>query len=190
MRGIILLSIFVSFMGCKSEVKNQQLIKDKLVYDTKKEIVSEKSVIKKDSLAVEVYDFEGFQKFLNDKNGKTYVINFWATWCAPCVKELPYFEKLQKKYSDKNVQVILVSLDMPKMYETHLIPFIKKRKLESKIIALDDPNQNEWIPKVDRSWSGAIPATYIYKENNSRFIESSLDFEELEEITLTIKNSK
>lgn len=127
---------------------------------------------------LEVYDFEGFQKFLNRSDDKTYVINFWATWCAPCIKELPYFEKLNADY--QNVEVVLVSLDFPHVYEKKLKPFIIKKGLKSKVIALNDPNENEWINKIDASWSGSIPATIIYKKDNRKFFERSFTFEELE----------
>jgi thiol-disulfide isomerase/thioredoxin len=185
MRGIILLGLFVSLCACKTETKENSLDFTKLAYD--KDVV--KRIIEEDSVTIAIYDFEGFENFLKNKDAKTYVINFWATWCAPCVKELPYFEQLHEKYSEEGVEVILVSLDMPKMYESHLIPFLKKHNLQSSVIALDDPRQNTWIPKVDKKWSGAIPATYIYKKNNSRFIESSIEFKELENLTLKIKNS-
>ncbi|AUP80470.1 TlpA family protein disulfide reductase [Flavivirga eckloniae] len=133
-----------------------------------------------DSVELEVYDYEGFKKFLNKKDGKVYVINFWATWCAPCVKELPYFEKLNTQYRDKNVEVILVTLDFPHLYETKLKPFIKDRKLESKVIALDDVDMDTWIPQVNKDWSGAIPATIIYKNDTNKFFEGSFTYEGLE----------
>lgn len=186
MRGIVLLSIFVCFLSCKLEKKEKNESFAKLAIESG----APKSLLTKDSIEIEVYDFKGFEKFMQKDDGTTYVINFWATWCAPCVKELPYFEQLQEKYADKGVEVILVSLDMPKMYETHLIPFVKKKNIELKIIALDDPKQNAWIPKVDENWSGAIPATYIYKGKQHQFIESSLEFDELELLTLNIKNKK
>ena len=129
---------------------------------------------------LEVYDYAGFEKFLNKKNGKVYVLNFWATWCAPCVKELPYFEKLNREYKNKNVEVILVSLDFPHLYDKKLKPFIKDKKLSSKVIALDDVDMNTWIPKVDESWSGSIPATIIYKNDSRKFYEQSFTYEELE----------
>lgn len=108
-----------------------------------------------------IYNFNQLNKLLQKKSEKTYVINFWATWCAPCVKELPYFEEITKTYSTNKIEVILVSLDFPNKFEDRLIPFVKKHQLQSKVILLDAPNENEWIPKVDSSWSGAIPATYF-----------------------------
>ena len=129
---------------------------------------------------LEVYDYNGFEKFLNKKNDTIYVLNFWATWCAPCVKELPYFEAINEKYKAENVQVILVSLDFPHLYDTKLKPFIKDKNLKSKVIALDDPDSNAWIPELDKTWTGAIPATVIYKNNKRAFFEQSFTFEELE----------
>lgn len=128
---------------------------------------------------LEVFDFKGFEKFLNRKDDKIYVINFWATWCAPCIKELPYFELINTEYGDKNVEVILVSLDFPHLYESKLKPFIKENQLHSKVIALDDADMNSWIPKVDKSWSGSIPATLIYKKDMRKFFEQAFDYKTL-----------
>jgi len=129
---------------------------------------------------LEIYDFNGIEKFLKKKDDKVYVINFWATWCKPCIKELPFFEELNAKYSDKNVEVILVSLDFPHLYETKLKPFILDNKLDSKVIVLDDVDMNAWIPKVSENWSGSIPATIIYNKDSRKFFEQSFNFEELE----------
>ncbi|WP_445721788.1 TlpA disulfide reductase family protein [Flavobacterium sp.] len=139
-----------------------------------------KEVYKIEGVKVESYDYNGFEKFLKFNDETTYIINFWATWCAPCIKELPYFEEIGAKYKSKSVKVILVSLDFPKQVEKSLIPFIKRKKLESLVIHLDDPDSNSWIEKVDSNWSGAIPATIIYNKNNSRFYEQSFTFEALE----------
>lgn len=133
-----------------------------------------------DDFQLEVYDFSGLEPFLNKKDDKIYVVNFWATWCAPCVKELPYFEKLNSEYKNQNVEVVLVSLDFPHLYEKKLKPFIKENNLASKVIALDDANMNTWIPMVDENWSGSIPATVIYKNDERRFFEQSFNYEELE----------
>lgn len=134
----------------------------------------------KESISVNSYDFSGIEKLLKKKNDTTYVVNFWATWCVPCVEELPNFEKLNADYKDKKVKVILVSIDFPKMVESNLLPFIKKHNLKSEVVHLNDPDANSWINKVDPSWSGAIPATVIYKNDKRNFYEKSFAFEELE----------
>ncbi|MBW1298074.1 TlpA family protein disulfide reductase [Aquimarina litoralis] len=129
---------------------------------------------------IPVYDFENFEHLLNINDGKTRVINFWATWCKPCVAELPYFELINSRYPDKEVEVILVSLDLPNHVESKLIPFVRKQRIQSKIVLLDDPDANTWIPKVNENWSGSIPATIIYKGNTSNFYERSFTYDELE----------
>ena len=117
----------------------------------------------------------------NDGN-KTYVVNFWATWCAPCIKELPYFEALNQM---ENTDVLLVSLDFPKHKESRLLPFIKKNQLQSKVVHLDDANENFWINAIDSTWSGAIPATLIYNQNKRMFYEQSFSEDELNQIINT-----
>ena len=138
--------------------------------------------------SVKTYTYNELKPLLEKNDGKTYIINFWATWCAPCVKELPYFEKINQEYSDKNVEVLLVSLDFPKQVEKKLIPFINKRKLKSEVVLLDDINENVWIKAIDESWSGAIPATIIYNKNNRKFYEQSFDYKTLKNELLTFLN--
>ena len=134
----------------------------------------------RDDISVNAYDFSGLEYYLNQKNDTTYVVNFWATWCEPCVEELPHFEKLNEKYKEDKVKVILVSLDIFKQVETKLLPFIKEKQLKSEVIYLRDPDQNTWLPKVDSTWSGAIPATVIYNKEQRKFYERSFTYEELE----------
>lgn len=126
------------------------------------------------------HNFKTLEPYLHLSEDKVYVINFWATWCLPCVKELPFFEAIHAKYKQKNVEVILVSLDMPQKIDSVLIPFIKKKNLQSNIIHLDDPDANSWIEKVNNNWSGAIPATLIYNSKNRKFYEQSFTYETLE----------
>jgi thiol-disulfide isomerase/thioredoxin len=127
---------------------------------------------------IEVYDFHGIESFLQQKDSKTHVVNFWATWCAPCVKELPFFEQLHKNYKE-DVEVLLISLDFPSQYETKLKPFLKKNQLKSKVIVLDDIDMNSWIPKVDSKWDGAIPVTLIYNNKKRQFYPHSFNYDQL-----------
>lgn len=131
-----------------------------------------------------ILDFKGLEPYLHKNNDTCYVINFWATWCGPCVKEIPYFEQLNQKFKDKKVKVILVSLDFPKTYQKVLLPFIEKRGLKSEIILLNDPNSNEWITKIDKDWSGAIPATLIYTKASRSFYEKTFTYQELDSLVI------
>ncbi|WP_240336887.1 TlpA family protein disulfide reductase [Rufibacter psychrotolerans] len=123
------------------------------------------------------------QKYLNSTSDTTYVINFWATWCKPCIEELPHFEAVQQQYQGKPVQVVLVSMDFAKDLERKVVPFVQRNKLKSTVFLLDEPDQNAWIDLVDPSWSGAIPATLFV--NNARkqrlFLEKPLTLAQLQE---------
>ncbi len=126
---------------------------------------------------IPVYSFEAFENNtlkLNEPS-VTYVINFWASWCGPCVAELPYFFELEQQYSSKNVKFIYVSLDFIKSLEKKLLPFVETRKIKNKVIVLDQKNVNSWMGKIDTNWSGAIPATLIYNSEKRVFLEQNFE---------------
>ena len=131
---------------------------------------------------IKVVEFEQIRPLLEKDNDTVYVINFWATWCAPCIKEVPYFEQLGEKYRDKNLKILMISMDMPSQIESSLIPFIQKNNMKNEVILLDDPDFNSWIPLVDQKWQGGIPATLIYGNGFREFYPNELTYSELEEI--------
>lgn len=167
MRAFLVLFAFI-IVSCKNDTGQSALVSKT---DETSDYVAE---------SLEVYDFEGLKPFLKTDSDKIYVVNFWATWCTPCIKELPYFERLNETYADKDVEVLLVSLDFPKKYESHLKPFIKKNQLKSKVVALNDMDSNTWIPAISPDWSGAIPATLIFNNDKRQFYEGAFTYEELE----------
>jgi len=140
---------------------------------------------------IKTVDFEGLTPYLTAKDDKTYVVNFWATWCAPCIKELPYFQELDSVYADDQLELTLISLDFPDQVDSKLIPFVEKHQIKEKVVLLDAPNENEWIPKIDSTWSGAIPATIIFNKEKRAFFEQSFTkealFEEVEKFTNNTK---
>lgn len=118
----------------------------------------------------------------------TYVINFWATWCSPCVKEIEFFEELHVNSKDTKLKVVLVSLDFPNQVEKRLIPFLEQKKITAPVMLMTDLNYNAWIERVDKSWSGAIPATLIYNKDGRVFLEQELSREELKKHVNQIMN--
>ncbi len=129
------------------------------------------------------------EQLLTKQNDTTYVVNFWATWCRPCIAELPYFEQLNKNYKSEKLKVILVSLDFDVELEQRLKPFLNKRGIQSEVYLLNEPDANTWINKVSPDWSGAIPATVIYRGNDYSFYEKSFQYKELDSlVNIKLKN--
>lgn len=179
MRKLIVLIIVLTFTACKSEPKSTTIQPEKPI---------EKAV--KETATIKIIDYNKLEALLNKNDDKTYIINFWATWCKPCVEELPAFEKLFKKYKNQGVELILVSLDFPKQLESRVVPFIEKNNIKGSVVIMGDPDQNTWIPKVSPKWSGAIPATVIYNKNSRQFYEQSFEYDALEtELTKFLKTN-
>jgi thiol-disulfide isomerase/thioredoxin len=116
------------------------------------------------------------------KSDTLYIVNFWATWCKPCVEELPYFEQLADSCANKKVKIFLVTTDMRKDIATRVTDFIKAKKLTQQVIFINEVNGDKWINKVSEDWSGAIPATLMLKGDMGYkyFKEGELSFDELQ----------
>lgn len=128
------------------------------------------------------------QELITSKGENIKVINFWATWCAPCVKEMPLFEKLGQERKDVNVTFVSMDLDLdPDPAKVH--KFVARKKLESQVVILDEKDPNSYIEKIDKSWSGALPATIIVnsKTGKRKFVEGELHEGELEKLIAEVQ---
>lgn len=126
---------------------------------------------------------------LAKKDDTLRVVNFWATWCGPCVKELPHLEQLQRDNLEQPLRVILVSLDFPSQLQKRVVPFVKKRKLRSTVLLLDGGDPNLWIDRVEPRWSGSIPATLFLYKGKRIFYEGQISEQELEQYVKQIKQT-
>ncbi len=128
-----------------------------------------------------IYDsFAEMAGLLKQTDDRTYVINFWATWCGPCVEEMAYFEKLGSEADEEDLQIVMVSLDFQKDVRTKLRRFVEDRKLKLPVVALADGDYNAWIDQVDPDWEGAIPYTLVYRGDERR--QHSVKFNSYEEL--------
>lgn len=128
---------------------------------------------------VPVIKITDLEKRIKNDSDTTYIVNFWATWCAPCVKELPDFDSISKVYAGKAVKVLLVTMDFKEDMESKVIPFLKNKHVKSEVLLLDEVNGNYFIPKISAAWTGAIPATLIInrKKKFEHFFEKKLTYE-------------
>jgi len=130
------------------------------------------------------------EKYISENNGEVIVINMWATFCKPCVAEIPSFIKVTDQYKDQKVKLLLVSLDLPSFYPKKIAVFAKKHGFNSNMAWLDETNADYFCPKIDKSWSGSIPATLMVntKTGYRKFYEEEMNAEVFEkELQAAIK---
>ncbi|MBA3682736.1 MAG: TlpA family protein disulfide reductase [Bacteroidetes bacterium] len=123
-----------------------------------------------------VYKIDELVSRINNSD-TTFIINFWATWCKPCVAELPSFDSLSKI---SNVKILLVSLDFREDLEKKVNPFLKSHSIKMECVLLDEINGNDFINKIDKAWTGAIPATLMKNKDQRVFIEKKMHLSELQ----------
>ncbi len=133
-------------------------------------------------LNIKTLNYEGLKPVLNKQDDKIYVINFWATWCIPCVKELPAFERLREEYYDKSVEVILISLDLSSQKDNVVVPFLKRKRIKSPVFIFNDSNEQFWIEDISKDWTGSIPSTLIYNKKQRIFYERTFNYKQLNEV--------
>ncbi len=130
---------------------------------------------------ISVIDFDSLEQKFNRASDTIHIYNFWATWCKPCVAELPFLIDLKRDLNGVPINLILVSLDFKSHYQSRVIPFVHKHNINEHVLLLDAGDPNKWIDRVDPSWSGAIPATLFTFKDKRLFVEkhyeSTLDIE-------------
>jgi len=138
----------------------------------------------------ECVNFSELEPYFHKDNDTTYLINFWATTCPPCLKEFPYFEKLSQEMKGKNLELLFINIDGKNHLEDRLFTFLDKRSIDLPIIALTDPNANKWTEAVNPDWYGALPYTIIYKKDKKKYFFGAFEnYAQLEkEVLLSLSN--
>jgi len=141
------------------------------------------------SQTVQVVQFNELETIIQQTAQPVVVVNFWATWCKPCVKELPVFNRLFDTISSESVKILMVSLDFKDDLEQRVIPLAKAKNIKGDVLLLDDTDYNSWINKIDTNWQGDIPYTIVYNKtkNTSYKHYGEITFEKLIELVQTDK---
>ncbi|GEP93821.1 TlpA family protein disulfide reductase [Chitinophaga cymbidii] len=124
----------------------------------------------------------GLEKLLHHPD-TALVVNLWATWCGPCIKEIPHFEKQARLLKGQKVKFIFLSLDMEDAYPQKIRQFARRYKIHSPVYWLDESNANKYAAHIDPRWEGSIPATiFIHAGKGYRkFVEGGISEAELKE---------
>jgi thiol-disulfide isomerase/thioredoxin len=140
-------------------------------------------IINANAQKIQRWKIDDLISFTNQSKSTLLVFNFWATFCKPCVAEIPGMVSAASKYSPSILNFTLINLDTKSLFPLKLNRFIRKKHFNTKNVWLDEVNANDFCPKIDSSWSGSIPATlFINKKSGKRiFKEGEMTAKEFEE---------
>lgn len=141
-------------------------------------LITQKSIAQN----IQTVKFDALKQCIYNKSDTVYVVNFFASWCKPCIKELPEFVTFANAIKNSKIKLVFVSLDL-KNDQGKLLKIVQQNSLQN-VYLLDESNANNWINKIDKHWSGAIPATLIIKKGkNKKFIVDAISCETLFKFT-------
>ena len=106
-------------------------------------------------------DEASFPRTVASKKGKVLLVNFWATWCEPCRKEMPELAKMAASLKAKGLEFITISVDEPED-EKAALAFLAKAGVVDPVYAKRAKNDDKFINSIDPKWSGALPALILY----------------------------
>lgn len=118
----------------------------------------------------------------------TYVVNFWALWCKPCIQEIPSFDSLHLQLNKTAVKVLLVNLDFKGEAEEKVNAFLQKNKVTTQCVLLDEIDGNSYIDLISEKWTGAIPATLFKKGNKKTLVERKMNLNSMKQYVAEINN--
>jgi len=139
-----------------------------------------------DQRTVEQVDLAGLQKVIESHRGKVLLVDFWATWCVPCVEQFPSLVKLHRELKEDGFEVLAVSLDTPDMMESAVKPFLKKQKPGFSVVLLSGVDPNKFIPAIDPGWAGTIPASFVY-DRDGKLVKQFVGSNELKGLDSFVK---
>jgi peroxiredoxin len=129
-----------------------------------------------------------FPKLRDSFKGQVLVLNFWATWCAPCVAEMPEFVKLDAEYRNKGVRVVAISADDTTDLNTLVARFVREKKMAFPVYVQDTDDPQEMIDLINKDWPGTLPATFIY-DKQGQLVLSRFGIIDRELLVTTVQNA-
>jgi thiol-disulfide isomerase/thioredoxin len=128
------------------------------------------------------------EKILKTSSDQIQVVNFWATWCGPCIKEMPLIEKFGQENNDVRVTLVSLDLDLDANPEK-VYKFVERKGIKSTVLILDEQDPNSWIDKIEKEWNGSLPATIVVNTKTGKRVFASKELKEgeLEKMIESVK---
>ncbi len=102
---------------------------------------------------------------LDARQGKVVLVNFWATWCRPCLKELPDLLAIERDYGPRGFELLAVSLDEPEDTGTIVTPFVTKWFPSLRTLVRSTPDMDAMVSVLDPAWNEVLPTSYVVDRN-------------------------
>lgn len=126
-------------------------------------------------------DESGFRQMVASHHGKILLVDFWATWCAPCREELPKLALLHSEKQRKGFDFVTISCDEPEQ-EAAAAQFVATQRAPAPYYVRHVKNDDDFINAIDTKWSGALPALFVF-DRNGRQIRSFVGETDLKQLS-------
>lgn len=136
-------------------------------------------------------NFQDFEQLLATEKGKVVLVNIWATWCKPCVHEMPFLEKLHQNYQDKGVKIVTLSIDDVAKADSLVVPFWEEMNFSMDNYLVTAEDTGAFINKIDPLWIGLLPTTFIFNGNGEKVesITGTMTYKGFEKKMLNVLNA-
>jgi thiol-disulfide isomerase/thioredoxin len=111
---------------------------------------------------VAVISVEQLHDLIRRDSGNVVLVNAWATWCQPCIEELPRLARLSKEYAEKPLRIILVSADEAELAATSVKKTLTGAGIVLQTYLVAGGGDEYFINSMSPKWSGALPTTFLY----------------------------
>ncbi len=148
---------------------------------------NEKESWAKEPVALESIDEDGIKKLLKNDSGKLRLINVWATWCGPCVAEIPDFLNINRMYRNRDFELVTISADKPDKKEKALAT-LKRLQASSKNYIFNSDDAYKLIELIDPKWQGALPYTLLVEPNGKIIYQKQGTINPMKMKTMIVEN--
>jgi len=112
-------------------------------------------------------DQAGYAKLIASHKGRVVMVDFWATWCVPCRKEMPELAKMSERLRARGFDLVTISADEPDQ-EAHALKVLKEDGVSPPAYLKKTDDDDEFSASVDAKWSGALPAVFLYDRTGKK----------------------